>query len=48
MVVEAWVAYPAKTFLVGLPLDRVFCQRVLSIFQSEGILKDIDQHLVAR
>src|SRR6266849_11207419 len=47
MIVEARVAHPAKTFIIWLPLHGIFCQGVLLILQGEGILKDIDQHLVS-
>src|SRR6266851_5231289 len=47
MIVEARVAHSAKTFIIWLPLHGIFCQGVLLILQGEGILKDIDQHLVS-
>ena len=48
MIVEARVAHPQEMSIIWLPFDRVFRQRVLPIFKSEGILKNVDQYLFAR
>src|SRR5256885_12468453 len=41
------VANPQQMFVVWLPLDGIFRQRVLSVFQGQRVLKDVDQRLFA-
>ena len=47
MIVEARVAHPAKTFVIGLPLDRISREGILPIFERQGILKDIDKRFLS-
>src|SRR5437588_992937 len=47
MVIEARGSNPSEMFVVWLPFDRIFGKRMLSIFESEGALKDVDQRLFA-
>src|ERR1700724_2709 len=42
MLKEARVPHMEQLPVIRLELDRVFCEHVLSIFQSECILKEID------
>ncbi len=47
MVIETRIANPQEMFVVRLPFDRIFRQGLLSVFQCEGVLKDVDQRLFA-
>jgi len=40
MIVEARIANPQEMGIIWLPFDRIFRKRVLSIFESEGVLKN--------
>src|SRR5258707_10580675 len=48
MIIEARIAHPQQMFIVWLPFDRIFGEGMLSVFQGECVLKDIDQRLFAR
>src|SRR5712692_796847 len=47
MVIETRIANPQQMFVVRLPLDGIFRQGLLSVFQGERVLKDVDQRLFA-
>lgn len=45
MIVEARVAHPAKTFVIGLTLDRIFCQGVFSTISRREMLGLFDAYV---
>src|SRR5437763_3343346 len=47
MFKETRIANSKQMVVIGLPLNGVFCQRMFSIFKSEGVLKNVEQCLFA-
>ena len=47
MIVKAWITDTQQVLVIGLPLDRVLCERMFLIFDGEDILEDIDQGVLS-
>ena len=48
MIVEARIANPQQMFVIWLPFYGIFCQGMLAVLQCQGVLKNVDQGLLAR
>jgi hypothetical protein len=47
MMIEPWISYAPEVFVIGLPLDGVFCQGMFSVLEGKRILEDADEDLVS-